>query len=209
MPSAGCEELTTASGIIAIEGGVCSGKSTVCRLFRDDGWIVLDEMYVPKRDERSFYGSQTPQEILGCFIAYEVQKARGARRAGGAIVDRSLYSVFAYQYAAAKAAGKALPDYVTAARSALSAADWPDWVFFVNIDDSERRARYEKRGVHVSPLLLDTEFNRVFLEHIQTHGPPNLYVLDGHRLAQDLFSDIREILRDATPPATSHRGPQD
>lgn len=186
--------MTLAPGIFAIEGGVCSGKSTICRLFRDDGWAVFNEMHVAPEDEQTFYENKSPEQLMKCFVDYETQKAKDARRTRNAILDRSLHSVFAFLYAKMKRAGEDLPDYAKALRSEIAPAEWPDQVFFVKIDDAERLSRYQKRGVNVNPMLLDPIFNAFFLEYFQSLDLSNFHLLDGNRPSQDLFAEVEEIL---------------
>ena len=188
---------------IAIEGGVCAGKSTICHLFRDEGWAVFNEMHVKAEDEETFYKSQSPEHLTKCFVDYEIKKARDARRTRNAILDRSLHSVFALIYAKIKQAGRGLPDYAEGLRSEIAPAEWPDQVFFINIDDAERFSRYQKRGVNVDPMLLDPVFNEFFLEYFQSIERSAFHILDGNRPSHDLFTEMREILDAATNTKTN------
>jgi len=188
---------------IAIEGGVCSGKSTICSLFRKDGWAVFNEMNVAAEDEETFYRSQSPEHLTKCFVDYEIQKAREARRTRNAILDRSLHSVFAVLYAKIKQAGRGLPVFAEGLRSQNPHAEWPDQVLFMNIDDAERLSRYQKRGVNVDPLLLDPVFNELFLEYFQSLERSTFHVLDGNRPSHDLFADVKKILETATNAKTN------
>lgn len=143
--------------IIALEGGICSGKTTLAKEFeRQDFYLIPEYMDIihPYEEDRINDLVSSNQSAINVFL--EIEKRRKEIYLENcsdknAILDRSYLTLFAYEYAIGRnISNMEFPDLH---QNVIA----PDLVVFLNVNDELRIKRSHDR--------CDKDMPEIFLNH--------------------------------------------
>lgn len=202
--------------VLAIEGGVCSGKTTTVRALADQGVDTLPEYVEWLQQTGRALPQGQPLDRLKGYLAVERERALAAETLGPMLViDRSVLSLAAFEYAM-------MSLYLPAAwhelKRLLPRAPFiaPNGIIFSDASDGERARLWQQRGLPENSVFISSAFNeglRNFFLKVQNHIPLKIIRLlertnetgaaEVKRFASDC-SELRPInfpeLLDAIPP---------
>lgn len=147
--------------IIALEGGICSGKTTLAKEFERQGFYLIPEymdIIHPSEEERINDFASSNQSAINVFL--EIEKRRKAiylknYSDKNAILDRSYLTLFAYEYAIGRdISNMQFPNLV---QNVIT----PDLIVFLNVNDKLRAKRsYDRCDEDMPEIFLNHNFNR-------------------------------------------------
>ena len=146
---------------LALEGGVCSGKTTTTMEFsRLDGVQVLPEYmsYVPT-DHAAWKILLPPEERLNLFLRIDTERyLLIPKRAKGIIADRCILTIIAFEYAINRLGHPTrLPVFV---ENQDFKVNIPNHVIFFDVSSELRLKRWAARGADMDSPLVNESFNR-------------------------------------------------
>lgn len=173
---------SVSSGFIAVEGGVCTGKTTIVGELATKGVGVLVEYtdlpeYVGHPDHWPRTASQLASRLDHFLSLEQTRHIRSPRSIQPIVADRSLLSLVAFEYGLRAAGWSAFPD---ACLEHLTSAivDTPGLVpkliMVLETPIAIRRARAKTAGMAIRAPLLDLDFingERLFFESLQKLSP--------------------------------------
>lgn len=146
--------------VTAVEGGVCSGKTTLVGLLGSDGYVLCLPEYVEwLRASGRPLPTGSPEQRLEGYLRVDDERARiiGASR-HPAILDRSILTLIAYEYAVKRL-------YFSTAwfglRQALQSRQLliPNRIILTDVDENERIQLWRDRGLELDAIFVNEDFN--------------------------------------------------
>ena len=147
--------------IIALEGGICSGKTTLAKEFARQGFYLIPEymdIIQPYEEERINDLASSNKSAINVFL--EIEKRRKEiylknYSDKNAILDRSYLTLFAYEYAIGRdISNMQFPNLV---QNVIT----PDLVVFLDVNDKLRAKRsYDRCDEDMPEIFLNHNFNR-------------------------------------------------
>jgi thymidylate kinase len=147
--------------LVALEGGVCAGKSAIARCFghSNSTQVIDDYTSFIDRYEYSYAEGLPPLYRFRFFL--RLDEARRARidypRPKDVVLDRSIFTILAYEYAL-KETGR-ISDLSHIAHLSHFLPLLPTNVIFLGVSSAERMRRATLRSIPIAPILLDEHFN--------------------------------------------------
>lgn len=147
--------------IIALEGGICSGKTTLAKEFEQQGFFLIPEymdIIQPEEEERIDNLATSNLSAINVFL--EIEKRRKEKYQScfsekNIILDRSYLTLFAYEYAVARDINSL--DVQNLHESVIT----PDLIIFLDVNDELRRQRSNDRlDINMPKMFLDHNFNK-------------------------------------------------
>ena len=148
---------------LAIEGLVCSGKSTLCSSLAATYSLSLVKEYMDFLPAEHPAGKQVlpADQRVALFTSLEASRLKSIPRNTNTILDRSFLSLIAFEYAIANTGQpSSLATYLDSSHLFLV----PTQTFFLDVSASEQTYRAKRRGTSVLPLLLSSSFNAAVRE---------------------------------------------
>lgn len=147
--------------IIALEGGVCSGKTTLCRRLQETGFIHVNEhmTFLTSADWETFRQTDPTRRIDFLLTVEEKRQALMARlldMGRNIVLDRTFLSLYAFEYA--KGRFEKAAEFKEKQKQFLN----PDLILFLSVDEQTRRRRSAQRGdsfTAESDFFLQDSFN--------------------------------------------------
>lgn len=186
------------SGFIAVEGGVCTGKTTVVSELATKGVGVLVEYtelaeYVGPPDHWPRTASQLTSRLDHFLSLEQVRHSRSPHSAQPMVADRSLLSLVAFEYGLRAAGWPALPDacieYLTSAIADMPELG-PKLVMVLETPIAIRRARAKAADMAIRAPLLDLNFingERLFFESLQKLSPALITFVEQQRAVSTIL----------------------
>ncbi len=147
----------------SIEGGVCSGKSTLCQNMQTThGFLTIKEYMSHFLGKIDYPLSRL--DTIELFLKIEEKRLNTSDSGNIIITDRSLLSILAFEYALkrmGRIAHVKLP-------SRIDNFDLPVKTFFLDVNHSLRSQRWVQRGESVNSIFNNVDFNtynREFFVH--------------------------------------------
>lgn len=174
--------------IIALEGGVCSGKTTLCCRLQEKGFMHVNEhmTFLSPQDWERF-GQIDPVHRIDFLLAVEEKRqalmARFLDMGQNIVLDRTFLSLYAFEYA--KGRFEKAEEFKEKRKSFLN----PDMILFLSVDEQTRRRRSMQRGdsfTAESDFFLQDSFNnglKSFFKENQSYF--NVRFLDSSHLTSD------------------------
>ncbi len=165
----------TAPGIVAVEGGVCAGKTTlVDRLGNGDGIFCLPEYVEWIRSSGRTLPLGTPEERLRAYLAIEEERERVARHSDHTVLlDRSILTLIGFEYAMRRMwLGTAWFSIRTLVSSYRIMA--PSGVIIADVDAGLQADLWAELGLSHQSLFVNRRFNdslRWFFDEIEAFVP--------------------------------------
>jgi thymidylate kinase len=134
-------------GFVAIEGGMCAGKTTVSQKLESMGWNRQREYFeLVQPSEKLELEGMSPLERFTFFLKIDerrnlsFQSGRNVR----VVADRSIFSILATEYALWKTRGISDMNHIATFLRICNPLI-PDLVVFLEVSDEERAFRFAKR----------------------------------------------------------------
>lgn len=146
--------------IIALEGGVCAGKTTLAKELTKHFYLMVPEymdLITPEEQQQLDKLHDTGQNALELLLKIEKRrKDTYFHKSSNIILDRSFLTLFAYEYAMnGDDCSRFLTDKVT-----MDGVIQPNLVIYLEVKDDTRRQRCYSRGDFDMPeYYLDEKFN--------------------------------------------------
>lgn len=147
--------------IIALEGGICSGKTTLAKEFeRQDFYLIPEYMDIihPYEEDRINDLVSSNQSAINVFL--EIEKRRKEIYLENcsdknAILDRSYLTLFAYEYAIGRnISNMEFPDLY---QNVIT----PNLIVFLDVNDEQRIKRsYDRCDENMPEIFLNHNFNK-------------------------------------------------
>lgn len=191
---------------LALEGGVCAGKSTIARKLAESGIGALCHEYMDLVDESQAarIASLPPLDRVAFFLNLDIKridlKPDGSFHSR-LILDRSFYTLFAFEYACAR---QGLNDNNLAAVDLLDhyTVVLPSQTIFLDVSHETRLSRHEKRDTPVLDIFLEREFNdsiKLFFINLSRRLP--IYFIDGEESVENITERLRSSASTQFTPA--------
>jgi len=169
--------------IVAVEGVVHSGKTTLCTTLRGQPFLADNIHFLPEysayaKDLGGFpvcpMTSVEALKSLVFFLRLEERRFRSIPQDVGLVVlDRSVLSLLAFDYALERFYGSKMKVFQETLRRVNH--EWiPEVCLYLEISDETQMARHGFDNFHYEPLLLDPGFNaylREFYSRIRYYFP--------------------------------------
>lgn len=143
--------------IIALEGGICSGKTTLAKGFEQVGFNLIPEymdIILPIEEERINELTGSSQSALNVFLEIEKRRKeiyKDYLKGKNIVLDRSYLTLFAYEYAVGRDISR------LKVQNLHENVIIPDLIIFLDINDALRKQRSNNRK--------DIDMPEIFLEH--------------------------------------------
>jgi thymidylate kinase len=148
--------------VIALEGGVCSGKSSASRIAHESGAAVLFPDYMDTIPENRYEAISKlgPIERTAIFLELDQRRLASieAAKPSQILLDRCVLTIFAFEYACVATGRNARHAGLVELAERYSLA-YPDKVIFLDVSDAVRATRESARRSHVLPIFLEPNFN--------------------------------------------------
>ena len=146
-------------GFLALEGGVCSGKSTLlAKATQEDVGIVREYMDFLPADHPCHSILLPPLERLSLFFGIESKRMKDAGElVRHTVADRCILSLIAFELALMEMGEKS--ELVSFASSSDLTVALPDRVLFLEISDALRLDRWCRRGFFSDSIFVLPKFN--------------------------------------------------
>lgn len=155
--------------IIALEGGICSGKTTLAKEFERQGFYLIPEYMdiINQYDEERINNlASSNQSAINVFL--EIEKRRREiylenHNNKNTILDRSYLTLFAYEYAVGRNISNM--QFLNLAQNVIT----PDLIVFLYVKDELRAKRsYERRDEDMPEIFLNHNFNKRWFNYEQS-----------------------------------------
>lgn len=146
--------------IIALEGGICSGKTTLAKQLEKRGFFYIPEymeVIIPQEQKELDNLISQGKSALPFFLKMEKRRKdlydlQSLRR--DSVLDRSYLTLFAYEFAK----NNKCPTLDLALKENVII---PDLIIFLDVADKIRKQRsFERRDIDMPEIFLNSEFNR-------------------------------------------------
>lgn len=157
--------------IVALEGGVCAGKSSVAAILEAQGVGQHVQEYaaqIPYSAQLATF-ELDPVARAASFLSLESDRISRPHQTECVILDRSCLTVFAFEYACVRLGANeiASPLLDLAETYALVV---PQFTIFLDISDDVREMRLAARAKPYVPILADRNFNNYFKGFFEAVG---------------------------------------
>ena len=146
--------------IIALEGGICSGKTTLAKQLEKKGFFYIPEyMDIITPQEQKELNALISQDKSALLFFLKMEQRRkylyGSQSLQkNSVLDRSYLTLFAYEFAK----NNKYPNLDLPLKENVI---MPDLIIFLDINDQLRKQRSLKRkDVDMPEIFLNSEFNR-------------------------------------------------
>ncbi|HCH59338.1 MAG TPA: hypothetical protein DEV73_01835 [Candidatus Zambryskibacteria bacterium] len=201
------ETEATGQKVIALEGPVCAGKSTLLERLGKLGAQTVDEYseYVlsATKDFPKFPPRNEEESRASFMFFFDLEIARKMDRdllitPGQVLLDRSIYTLMAFEVGAARITGiDILPWAVEYLRDKGNKIIQPDHIIYLDTTVSVSRERANQGKIRIAPFMLTEEFNegfRSFFLELKKINPNLVTIMDGTKSEDTLQLDIEELL---------------
>lgn len=182
---------------MAMEGGVCAGKTTLSnRIAELRSLLHVPEYYdIISPHDKAHLATSTPRERLAYFVALDTKRSETFKiKEQPVVADRSILSIVATEYALNKMnSDHSLTDILSLNVSRFAV---PSTVIFLKIPPEERALRWARRSPTGSKMFfIDPTFNLFFEEffHRSAHLCNVHFINNYHVSIDDVVSTICEI----------------
>jgi thymidylate kinase len=187
--------------IVGIEGGMASGKSSLCKHFSDA--LIISE-YMDFIDDQVSFHNKSPEDRFTSLLEIEkckrkpiVDNALLERKPKLILLDRSYITLLAHEFAV-----KSKINSIDACNSLAKSENviLPDIIFFLDVAHKERLNRYTKRGDNkidvVQNVFLTERYNIEFFNFIakKQNTVPIHIINTTNTSTATIAKTIREIL---------------
>lgn len=156
--------------IVAIEGPVCAGKSTLVERLNQEGLGTILEYSEYVTHANQDFPKFPPVDEEAAKKSFEffldLERRRNQDMAGlgqnRVAIDRSIFTLLAFEVGAAKKTGIDISDWAVERLSNEVDLIVPDHVFYLDVPVSVSRERAERNGIPIPEFLLNEEFNQGF-----------------------------------------------
>lgn len=158
--------------VIAFEGGICSGKSTIVRILDEAGIGVRVPEYLDFARPPDIHriANYRPRERSRFFLTLDGSRSPPHDASRTLLLDRSFLTIFAFEYACARTRRNRKDMSVIHNINRLPLII-PQSIFFLNVRYTERRRRCAVRDTAVLPFLLHERFNQAIAEFFEELRP--------------------------------------
>ncbi len=192
--------------VVALEGPVCAGKTTVLERLKADGISIIQEYseYVdsatrdfpnfPPKDEESAKGS------FKFFFDLELKRHSDLNRQNGkfTVIDRSVYTLLAFEVGASRLTGiDILPWAIEYLEEHKNEIIIPEHVVYMDNSVEESRRRAEEGKIRIAEFLLTDEFNkgfRSFFLALKEKAPNLIDIVDASREPEDVRFSVSSLI---------------
>ena len=153
---------------MALEGGVCCGKTTTADLLKnaDDISLLKEYMDVLPASHNAHKVLMPFEERFPLFLSLEKDRwINPPFSKNGTVADRCIFTILAFEYAASSIG--IASEVLSFASSAELKIKIPDVVICLNISETLRLKRWAKRGFPLDSLLVDRTFNVKLYEYYE------------------------------------------
>lgn len=194
--------------IIALEGPVCAGKTTLLRMFANDGYTTVSEYAEYANHGRGFpsFPPKTPKEALDNFRFFlEVEERRFGiiqqkefRKDDLVIIDRSVFTLLAFEYAAPAYTGFSVFNEAWEIIRNSDKVLTPFKILYLEIDDETIAQRFAQKDSFCAEVFLRPEFNAKIREFFQVccEVMPDFFVKieNSKRTPREAYWEIKRFL---------------
>jgi thymidylate kinase len=188
--------------VVALEGGVCAGKSSVAARFGSEAAYQIIDDYTSFIDDFEYSQAEQLPAAYRYRFFLRLDEARRARTICGptnVVVDRSVFTILAYEYALWRLGRISELQHINQISNFYTLL--PNSVVFLEVSDDERRRRAALRTTKISPILLDDKFNALIREFFKKFSKfYDLPIIDTTDLG---ISDVYAICRNHMANARS------
>ena len=182
--------------VVALEGGVCSGKSSVCRLLERDGIAAQCRDYMDMITDRNAeeISELPPLERAAIFLDLDSHRlSLVAQSSLPLVLDRCALTVFAFEFACVRANYNSAEPRLTELVSTYKLVQ-PDAITFLDVSDALRNKREESRQNRVLPRLVDPQFNAAIREFFQKTATlvPTQFLNSGQNSPEEIAQKVEE-----------------
>lgn len=192
--------------IVAVEGPVCAGKTTVACAVSSAGVTVVPE-YFDVPGAASWVGVDAPvpgDGLRRLRLLLELERCRAMQlpSAGVAVLDRSVFTLLAYEAGlAAMSAPHVLADAVGEVVAALDRGEVtrPGRVVFLDCSAALCRERAVAAGMRTPSFLFDPVFRDGFRElfyRLERAAPGTVLFVDATRPQAQVVQEIKDVVSD-------------
>lgn len=192
--------------VVAIEGPVCSGKSTLLKHLKASGVGVVNEYseYVAKanRDFPKFPPTSYEQAQHGFEFFLDLEKKRIADftniDSSKIALDRSIYTLLAFEVGASPITKINIFDWATNRVQKEDDLILPDHIIYLDVPTDISRNRAEVNNISIPKFLLTNEFNNGFRSFFQSLAISNLnYVtmVDAQLEPEVVFKKVEDLIQ--------------
>ena len=190
--------------MVALEGPVCAGKTTIAMALATDGALVVPEYFdVPGAADR--VGVDAPlagDGLRRLSVLLELERGRLTQlpAAGLVVLDRSVFSLLAYEAGlSAMAAPSVLADALKAVRAAVDdgAVALPERVIFLDCPAPACHERAAAAGMRTPAFHFDPEFRGGFRQlfcRLERVAPGMVPFVDAGRSPVKVVKQVRDLL---------------
>lgn len=192
--------------VVAIEGPVCAGKSTLVENLNQDGLGTILEYseYVahanqdfpkfPPADE------EAAKKSFEFFLNLERRRSQDMAELtqNKIAIDRSVFTLLAFELGAAKITGIDISDWAVERLSKENDLIAPDYVFYLDVPVAISSQRAERNGIPIPAFLLSEKFNqgfRDFFVGLEQTMPGYITFVSAQKESDEVFAGLQEGLR--------------
>ncbi len=190
------------SCLVALEGVVHAGKSTIISLLQEIKGILCIPEYIEFVE--SFPGfPNNKDDVLRSwkfFLDIELRRKRFVVDGFPSILDRSVLSVMAYNYAVSRFTNGKINWFDVKVES-LREEGWliPDICIYLDISDKEVARRHEMETGGYKDILLNNQFNgfiRDFYanEVLRIFPSMSMFQINAHDSIEDVFLEVVRVI---------------
>ncbi|MBU1199943.1 AAA family ATPase [Patescibacteria group bacterium] len=191
--------------IVAIEGPVCAGKSTLVEKLNREGLGTVLEYseYVAHANQDFPKFPPTDEEAAKKSFEFflNLERRRSQDMAGLAqdtiAIDRSIFTLLAFEVGAAKITGIDISDWAVERLSNENNLIVPYHVFYLDVPVAVSRERAERNGIPIPSFLLSEEFNQGFRDFfigLEQAMPGYITFVSASEDSNEVFSRLHEEL---------------
>lgn len=187
--------------IIALEGGMGSGKSTIGKQLGSDGWVYFPEAirFLSKQECDSIWGLAGTDQVMEILLEAERRRFLEIQKLpkdSKVVIDRSYYTFLAFEYASKNQ--ERFKKYYEIFPS-LENVIRPDLVIFIDLNHEERLKRLTGRGdkIKSSTSVMFTEnFNSRLKSFFSLfYRDPKILLNLSSKTAEESLRDVQQAVK--------------
>ena len=182
--------------IIALEGGICSGKTTLAKQLEIKGFFSVPEymdIITPQEQKELDTLISQDKSALPFFLRMEKRRKElyGAQcLQKDSVLDRSYLTLFAYEFAKNNQYS-ALSELVQKENVII-----PDLIIFLDVNDQVRRQRCINRGdIDMPKIFLNSEFNRNLKKFFLEKSSEKCIFVNSENLESEQMASILQDIK--------------
>lgn len=186
--------------IIALEGGICSGKTTLAKQLEKIGFFNVPEymdIITPQEQKELDALISQDKSALSFFLKMEKRRKElyGTQcLQKDSVLDRSYLTLFAYEFAKNNQ-HPVLTESVSRERVIT-----PDLIIFLDVNDQLRKHRSINRGdIDMPEMFLNSEFNRNLKTFFVEKTPEKCIFVNSEKLAPEQMASILKDIKIKQP----------